>query len=368
MSDTQTLNWPDGEIDITWTLEQHTDFEGKKLWILRIKVCNHTDKKIRGRLVENPWRAEGRQKKIYAPHDKDGNEDDSGEDRPKAIKQGKELNIPPKKCEEHAFHYREKPFEAYTDVYLYGENGKLKEKFSWGATQELTPVVISSLKPRRERTLALAVSLPFPMSLDQAAKGPIKTAITDIKVPKGFVLAHCWPGINEPMEVQHAQRGNQASVVLQQVKPIPKNSRLQLLMTQKICGPAALADWTPRQIGITLTNDVTPPKITTRKFAATKGEVEIEALLEDGCSGIASAELILKTRGSAVIIEPVSLITADKQNRLATFKFPDAFLVSGTTLTLRVLDYAGNAKELKLSIPKPRQISMKSSKKSGRKS
>ena len=355
MTDAQTLDGgSNGKLDATWKLEKIKSIpSGNTIWRLKICLKNKTGKKIKIAVAENPWRAPNNTEKMQ--YDKKDGQEVEGSDKKYAKEGAKKLEIEDGKEECVEFDYDVQPGMAYTDVYLVNDDGSLKDHWTWGTVQPLTPVQVSSAPPKMNRTIAISVPMPFQMALDAFVEGDAWLVADEIEVPEGFELAASIPGIGAPVLVSHADRGSSMAVVLRQTAVIPEGTKSSLVVWQRVARPSTMAEWPRRPVVVPLVRDTTPPEIELKGIRIRKSHVEISAEVGDACSGVRDVELqLLHAEPKHWCVVPPSSIRSlgqwSKGDRaLVRFEIDKQEFDRSAGASLRATDRVGN--EAVLALP-----------------
>jgi hypothetical protein len=293
MTDTQTLDGgSNGKVDVSWKLQKSKTIpSGNTIWRLKICVKNKTGKKIKIAIAENPWRAPDNTEKMQ--YDKKDGQEVPGSDRKYAREGAKKLELEDGKEECVEFDYDVQPGMAYTDIYLVNDDGSLKDDWTWGTVEKLTPVQVSSAPPKNEPNPRDRCADAFQMALDTFVDGDAWLVADEINVPEGFELAASYPGIGAPALVSHSDRGSSMAVILRQTAVIPEGTKSSLVIWQRVARPAAMSQWPRRPVVVPLVRDTTPPEIELKSIRFRRSHVEISAEVSDACSGVGDVELQL---------------------------------------------------------------------------
>jgi hypothetical protein len=247
-----------GNMDFHYDLtEYRTTPKGPLRFKLKVTVCNRLDRRVKGKLVENPWKKSG--SKVWVL--KYG----YGHDAQSAIGNGQEVELAlkgdkdGKDCVTKTWEFDVRPDIAYTDLYEYDDKGKLNKEYTDGWTQQLESKKVAWLPKNKAQYVAITFPVPYQMSLDGMTKGAIKVAVDRVEgIPKGFVVSNCFPSVDCPVTLQHGDRQSEGSVILHQTSPLPAGRRYSLRIVQTILSPAELRVWPKRVFSVDLEGEAKP--------------------------------------------------------------------------------------------------------------
>lgn len=345
MGSTRTLGEAGNQVEVTWDLDERTTIpSGTKVWTLRIRICNRTNRNLDIAVAENPWRAPNNTEKVQYDKDANGREVPDSDKR-YARAGAKALQLAPGECKTVEFTYDVQPGQAYTDIFERNPNGSLPVNWTWGTVERLTPVQVSSVPREQKRTFAVAMSTPLQMFAAEQHDGPVKAVIERVDVPDGFELAHTFPGICVPFVLERGDRGSQAAVLLRQLDGLPEGARATVTTWQRILEPAALAEQQARPVNVDLVNDRTDPKVDISRIHVGMSAVSLTLTAVDLVSGVDRVEgLVMHDDGTLCSVQPRSDVSSGGGAvRELEMSIPVARGAMPPRLVVRATDLVGNS-------------------------
>lgn len=340
-------------VTFQWSLEKDKTIpDGTTIWKLKIKVCNDSTKKVKGKLVENPWKGASATDKILdTDKDKEGKPIPDS-DKKKAIRAGKDMELNPGECKEVEFIYTQEPTMAYTDFYEYNPDGTLKPDWTWGTVHDFRPKKVGSIPNNHQKQYAFSFPIPYQMSISTIHHDKIDVTIEKIEgIPEQMELVSIVPGIGASYRLDFADRGSIGAIILRQKESFPDGHRSTITIYQRVMSPKELSNWPVRTVSFELANDDTAPEINITSSNINRESLDISAIITDDCSGISeiSLDILYGEKWMSVtpqIIETKSDYSTGKNLVVVRFQVP---LCEGySNLLLRAIDNLGNSNTMNL--------------------
>lgn len=268
-----------GDVEVTSVQKETRVVGGRTEHVLRVRICNKRDRKVWIKLADNPWKKpvpprEGTLgDKLHPPVLGPDGQVDPGATRRRALdgwvnpETGDSSPHPlgprgsPRACMTFEIVYDFEPASTYLDIFCCNREGEPEDQITAHVTRMWNDLQTAWHGPSGPRpTYACVLPLPYPMSMERAAGGPLKVVVTGVEgLPASHELVHAFPGIGTPHTLDMGDRESHAVLVLRQVAPMKGTALVRMHFTW--LDPPQVRGWPPRWVEFGLRGGRTFPRV-----------------------------------------------------------------------------------------------------------